>query len=98
MCQDLSWADLTNPEAKVSPDEILLLIQCALVLLGSASKAISLERKKIAWVGISSSLKGLATEDYEKREDQLFLGESLLRCKDPGKIFRPDTSQVEMGE
>ena len=40
------WADLLNKEAKVAPEDVLLLIQRALVLLGSASHSISIERRK----------------------------------------------------
>ena len=66
------WADLTNPAAEVSPEQILLLIQHALVLLGNASHAVTLERRRIAWGRINPSLKSLASEEYQKREDQLF--------------------------
>ena len=38
------WSDLTNPQAEVSKKETLLLTQCALVLLGSPSNAVNLER------------------------------------------------------
>ena len=47
-------------------------IQRSLVLLGSASQAISQERRKIAWSRINSKLKSLADENYGKREDNLF--------------------------
>ena len=40
------WADLLNKQAEVSPEDILLLIPKALVLLGSASHSISQERRK----------------------------------------------------
>ena len=43
------WADLLNKNAKVSSEDVLLLIQRALVLLGSASHTIPMERRKIAW-------------------------------------------------
>ena len=66
------WADLTNPRAEVSRKETVLFTQRALVLLGSASNAINLERRKIAWARINPNLKALATESYEKREDQIF--------------------------
>ena len=66
------WEDLTNPRAEVSRKETMLFTQHALVLLGSASNAVNLERRKIAWARINPSLKGLATESYDKREDQLF--------------------------
>ena len=66
------WADLLNKEARVSAEDTLLLVQRALVLLGSASHAISQERRKIAWTRINPKLKSLATEEYEKRETNLF--------------------------
>lgn len=66
------WADLLNKEATISPEDMLLLLQRALVLLGSASHAISQERRKIAWSRINPQLKSLATEEYSKRESNLF--------------------------
>ena len=66
------WADLLNPKANVSTENILLLIQRALVLLGSTSHSVSQERRKIAWTRINPKLKSLATEEYEKRESNLF--------------------------
>ena len=66
------WADLLNKEAKVSREDTLLLLQRALVLLGSTSHAITLERRKVAWSRINPSLKALATEEYGKRETSLF--------------------------
>ena len=66
------WGDLLNEEAKYSKQDILMLIQRSLVLLGSASHAISQERRKIAWSRINPKLKSLADEDYGKREDSLF--------------------------
>lgn len=66
------WADLLNKEAKVSKEDTLLLVQRALVLLGSASNQISAERRRIAWGKINPKLKSLANEDYTKRETNLF--------------------------
>ena len=66
------WGDLLNEEAKYSKQDILMLIQRSLVLLGSASHAISQERRKIAWSRINPKLKSLADEDYGKMEDSLF--------------------------
>ena len=43
-----------------------------LVLLGSTSHSISQERRKIAWSKINPQLKSLATEEYSKRETNLF--------------------------
>lgn len=66
------WADLINKEAKVSTEDTMLLVQRALVLLGSVSHSISQERRKIAWSRINPKLKGLAEEEYDKREANLF--------------------------
>ena len=66
------WLDLLNKEAKVSSEDILLLIQRALVLFGSASHTVSQQRRKIAWSRINPQLKTLATEEYDKRESNLF--------------------------
>jgi len=66
------WSDLLREEAKHSKEDILMLVQCALVLVGSASHGISQERRKIAWTRINPKLKSLAEEDYGKREGNLF--------------------------
>ena len=66
------WADLLNKEATVTAEDTLLLVQRALVLLGSASHNITVERRKIAWSRINPKLKSLATEDYNGREANLF--------------------------
>ena len=66
------WADLMRKEASLSAEDVLLTVQRALVLLGSASHAISLERRRIAWARLNPKLKTLATESYEKRETNLF--------------------------
>ena len=64
------WSDLLNKEAKVSNEDVL---QRALVLLGSVSHTISLEKRKIAWARINPQLKSLASEEYyDKRETNLF--------------------------
>ena len=66
------WVDLPNRNARVSPEDILLLIQRALVLLGSAAHTITLERRKIAWARINPTLKSLASEEYTERDADLF--------------------------
>ena len=63
------WADLLNTEAETSPEDVLLLIQRALVLVGSTSHAINMERR---WSRLNPKLKSLANEDYEKRKTNLF--------------------------
>ena len=66
------WADMINPEVTADKEKIALLVQRALVLLGSASHSITLERRKIAWARINPSLKSLATEQYDNRKNNLF--------------------------
>ena len=66
------WADMINPDVEPDKEKIALLVQRALVLLGSASHSITLERRKIAWARINPSLKSLAMEQYEGRKDNLF--------------------------
>ena len=45
-------------------EDTLLFIQRALALLGNTSHIITLERQKIAWLGLNSKPKSLATEEY----------------------------------
>ena len=66
------WADMVNPETIVDKAQIALLIQRALVLLGSASHSISLERRKVAWARINPELKTLANDEYKDQKDKLF--------------------------
>lgn len=66
------WGDLLNEEAKYSKQDLLMLIQRSLVLLGSASHAISQERRKVAWARINPKLKSLAEGEYDKRDSSLF--------------------------
>ena len=66
------WADLLNKDAMVSKEDIVMLVQRALVLLGSASNTITLERRKIAWSRFNPKLKSLASEEYDKRKTSLF--------------------------
>ena len=61
------WGDLIQKKAKVSSATVLLTLQRALVLLGSASHAISQERRKVAWAKVNLKLRSLASEDYSKR-------------------------------
>ena len=66
------WADLLNKDAGITPEDTLLLVQRALVLMGSVSHSITLERRKIAWSRINPKLKSLASEEYNERESNLF--------------------------
>lgn len=61
------WSQLLDKEAPPSGEDILLLLQRALVLLGNASHAISQERRKVAWAKVNPKLRSLASEDYYPR-------------------------------
>ena len=66
------WADVLNKEAKVAPEDVLLLIQRALVLLGSASHSISIERRKLVWAKMNPKLRSLGSEEYGASGTDLF--------------------------
>ena len=65
-------ADMINLEVEANKESIAFLVQMALVLLGSASHSINLERRKIAWARINPNIKSIVTEQYEDRKDNLF--------------------------
>ena len=81
------WGNLLNKEANVTAEDTLLLVQRTLVLLGSASHVITMERCKIAWTRINPMLKSLAAEDYDKRE-VICLGLDFLRKPPRGWRWR----------
>ena len=56
------WADLLNKEARVSTEDILLLLQRALVLLGNTSHSINIERRKVAWAKVNPKFRNLNSE------------------------------------
>ena len=66
------WADLLNSDTDPSKEDLLLLVQRALVLLGSSLHSISQERRKVAWAKINPKLKSLASEDHTKRDANVF--------------------------
>lgn len=72
------WADLLNKDATVSKEDIVMLVQRALVLLGSASNTITLERRKIARSRFNPKLKSLASEEYDKGK-QVYLDQDSWR-------------------
>ena len=57
---------LLSKDANITAEDTLILIHRALVLLGSATHAVTLERHKIAWSRLNPKLNSLATEDYSK--------------------------------
>ena len=98
------WADLLNKEAKVSPEDILLLIQRALVLLGSASHSISIERRKTVWAKMNPKLRSLGSEEYGERGTDLFgpgfLAKASKRLeveKTLAKVAKPLPQSVKKG-
>ena len=50
------WVELLQPDAELTKEEIVLQLQRALVLLGSTSHAINVERRKVAWARINPNL------------------------------------------
>ena len=56
----------------MAPEDVLLLIQRALVLLGSASHSISIERRKLVWAKMNPKLRSLGSEEYGARGTDLF--------------------------
>ena len=66
------WADLQYTQDKPTCEQMVHLIQRALVLLGNTSHSINIERRRIAWNRINPTLKSLAVENYSNREQNLF--------------------------
>ena len=56
----------------MSSEDVLLLIQRALALLGSASHTITMECRKIAWARINPKFKSVASGEYAELESDLF--------------------------
>ena len=70
--QILAVASLLICLTQTRNNQLKLVIQRTLVLLGDASHSVSLERQKFAWAKINLELKSLALEDYKDRKDKLF--------------------------
>ena len=66
------WADLLNRDAGITPEDTLMLVQRALVLVGSVSHSMTLEFRKVTWSRINPKLKSLSSEEYNERESNLF--------------------------
>ena len=75
------WSDMLNQTATVKQEDVLLLIQRVLVLLGGASHSITQERRRIAWgrVNPANTLPD-DTEQSEEKEVTLFGGGFLERA------------------
>ena len=85
------WSDMMNPDTDPSTEEIILLLQIALVMLGSTSHAISLERRRIACSRINPKLKPITSKKLEA--DKV-----LEKVADPGvsrkRNFQQDASDL----
>ena len=66
------WSDLLDTEVTIKREQIILLVQCALILLDSLSISITLERRRINRSKLNPVLKNAPVEDDEK-------GSKLLR-------------------
>ena len=60
------WADLLNADAKVKREDVLLLVQRILVLLGSVSNSIMQERRQISWSRLNPLIKDFYLDDEDK--------------------------------
>ena len=81
------WADLLNADAKVKREDVLLLVQRILVLLGSVSNSITQERRQISW----SRLNPLIKDFYLEEEDKGQKGTTLFG----GGFLEKATKRVE---
>jgi len=50
------WVELLQPDVELSKQEIVLRLQRTLVLLGSTSHSINVERQRVAWARINPKL------------------------------------------
>lgn len=75
------WTDMLDQKATVKQEDILLLLQRVLILLGGASHTITQERRRIAWgrVNPANTLPEDAEEGKEK-QPTLFGGGFLERA------------------
>jgi len=75
--------DLSGAPYLPKPQEVVLLIQRVLVLLGSTSHSISQERRKVAWSRVNPATVSLLPEDNkEDKGTTLFGGDFLEKaCK-----------------
>jgi len=75
------WSDLLNQRAKVSTEQIVLLIQRVLILLGSASHSITQERQRVAWARVNpASSPPVEDKEGKGKEATLFQGGFLEKA------------------
>ena len=59
-------ADLLNSDIKIKKEDIILMVQRILVLVGSASDFISQERRQILWSCLNPLIKDISMEQRER--------------------------------
>lgn len=76
------WADLLNQDATVTPENIILLLQRVLVLLGSASYNVTQERRRVALSQVNPTINSLPddTEEAKEKDKTLFGGGFLKKA------------------
>ena len=77
------WADLLNADTKVKREDVLLLVQWILVLLGSLANSITQERRQISlWLRLNPLIKDfyLEEEGKDKKGTTLFGGGFLEKA------------------
>ena len=73
------WSDLLNQQSEVTSEQVILLIQRVLILLGSASHSITEERQRVAWARVNP--KSTPPGDTQKQnEATLFSGGFLEKA------------------
>ena len=97
--------DMLDQNATLKQEDILLLLQRVLILLGGASHTIIQERRRIAWgcVNLANTLPEDAKEGKEKQVT-LFYGGFLLKKAAPGTgegywkqtKWRPSSEEVKV--
>jgi len=60
------WSDLLDTGATIKREQIILLVQRTLILLGSLSNSITLERRRINWSKLNPALKDIPVEEDEE--------------------------------
>jgi len=62
------WSDLLNQQPDTTSEQVILLIQKVLILLGSASHSIKEERQRVAWARVNP--KSTPPEDTERKQKE----------------------------
>jgi len=76
------WSDLLDTGATIKREQIILLVQHTLILLGSLSNSITLERRWINWSKLNPALKDIPVEEDEEasKGKRLFGGKFMEKA------------------